>query len=58
MQAEFGAERVVLGYVAMRKASRIASIIKFNYTDNELMNCITLQSIAEQPEKNEDALDQ
>ena len=58
MQAEFGAERVVLGYVAMRKASRIASTLKFHLTDIVLTNSTSLQSIPKLPEESEDALDQ
>ena len=55
---EFGAERVVLGYAAMRKTSCIASIIKFHYTDNVVMNSTNLQLMAELPEDSEDTLNQ
>ena len=45
-----GASRVVLRNVAIRKASRIASIPVFHHTDNVLTNSTSLQLIAELPE--------
>ena len=52
---EFDAERVVLGYAAMRKASRIASTLEFHLTDIVLLNSTSLQLLAGLPEESEDA---